>query len=102
MPGLREKVPPLGYDTNVLNDERSEDKHGYIAQSPGGNKDDWHRKRQHQETPLDESHESRGPAVEELARIERATHETLRFLLDARVLHAYGSLQRRFRPDSRV
>ena len=41
-------------------------------------------------------------AVKELARVERAAHEALRLLDDARMLDADRGLQRRLRPQARV
>src|SRR5688572_6481988 len=100
VPRLGEKVPALGEQARKLQNE-CQDVNRERAAAPAEQKA-GQREDEDQESPARRHKDRLGFAMKELAGVERAGGETLRFLLHLRVRDADGALRGRFRPQAGV
>ena len=103
MVGLREEVPALGEQSRgTARRTRRRTPPSARPRGPRRATPRAARTRPARNTHLTERTNAMRPAVEELARVERVAHESLRLLDDARMLDADRRLQRRLRAQPRV
>src|SRR6476469_9881346 len=93
MARMGKEEPALGKKPRILDDKCSQQERRCIPERAGHKERNGKGKGEHEKGPLYDAYEIRRPAVEELARVERAAHETLRLLFDAGMFHPDGCLQ---------